>query len=1004
VNRTHATPRRLAGGEGFYHIVDPRPRVGAVAEVFEGRSPSGLPVAIKVARDVDRAGPVLSTERRVREAVQAREPRAAEWLSSLLDTGEDELGRPFLVHPWFDFNLVEWMEADPDPGQRLAVAELAARTIGYVHRCNLSVVGRLVHRSLKPATMLVKVDSSERPTQVVLSNLGQAGARGPLTFLSSPPEDMQGFLPPEQMMPIQSTPDATMDMHAVAAIVVWVLTGRAPQSVLSRGTMLGNVGARAADLLARPVRLPEEDARLADLLRYPLHELYRLDLMAPLDRFDEQRILMAVVPEAAPVDIGRRIGDAAHSQLIPALRHALHPRLQERARDTRRLVSALSAVRKLADMVPVNRVPRARRVEPDPYTEPMTDPGRRAPVVPPIATMAPKPSALDQDAEDTVIFCPDVDLSELKRIWDEKRARQQVAATVAATRPARRPGELRDLTEANETVIVALEAEIRTLRAELKEQRPAPHLITAVAKTPSGNKGGPAVKAWKAGTMVRPSPPSDTKGLSAPAAETSGRVRSPAPAAPAAASPAETGSTKATVRAEGARAPATPRSETSGPVKAETSGPIRAETSGGIKAETSGGQRAETSGRTDARRGAKADSRGGSASKGLEDPRTRPPEPPPFQRPASRPMIAPASERPIMAAEATMDLPVEAITEMLERGSEPEALEPMQPPRRKLPPPTRSATRTAPPEPSTTPIPPEPPEADTVIWRRDFDVSDLQDRWSTHKAPPTPLVTGLPEVEPDVGPDPEERMVTTAPRKEPRAEQVQSVSAIPALKPAEPAPLLRQSRDEAHDRAMDQGMGRGVLIAGMMIAVLLAVWIVLRASPPPAPPPPELPPVELAPAPVPPPLGAGPVGSKPALPSGEPAAASPGAVPSPTAAAATPAAPEAPAPPVAMPPAALPLTLSIVSDLNPKVEVNGMALTGLDTLLTAGSYQVKYTWEKEAGNPQSYELEVTLQMDNGLWTVLAGSARTNAVPGKRVILNADPAGVATLEVQPIKAK
>ena len=505
MNRTHATPRRLVGTEGFYRIVDPRPRVGLITEVFEGRSPSNTPVAIKLARDVDKAGSVLTTERRVREAVQAREPRAGEWLTSLLDTGEDELGRPFLVHPWYDFNLAEWVEADPDPAQRLAVAELAARAIGYVHRCNLSVVGRLVHRSLKPQTLLVKVDTVERPASVVLSNLGQAGARGAVTALQAPPEDALGYLPPEQLMPIQIAPDATMDMHAIASIVVWILTGRAPQAVLSRGTMLGNAGARAADLLAKPVRLPEEDARLADLLRYPLHDLFRLDLMAPLDRFDEQRVLMAVVPEAAPVDIGRRIGDTAHSQLIPALRHALMPRHQERARDTRRLISALSAVRKLAEMVPVERRPRAERMEYDPLTDPLTDYNPRRSIGSTSPTPAPTPApmmverpitALDQDAEDTVIFCPDVDLTDLKRIWDEKRAKRDAAA--AAARASRRAGEVRDLTEANETVIVALEAEVRALRAELQERNPAAHKIAPSTKAPTtGNKGSTGFKGWR---------------------------------------------------------------------------------------------------------------------------------------------------------------------------------------------------------------------------------------------------------------------------------------------------------------------------------------------------------------------------------------------------------------------------------------------------------------------------------------------------------------------------
>ncbi|HMV66525.1 MAG TPA: hypothetical protein PKA64_06720, partial [Myxococcota bacterium] len=116
-----------------------------------------------------------------------------------------------------------------------------------------------------------------------------------------------------------------------------------------------------------------------------------------------------------------------------------------------------------------------------------------------------------------------------------------------------------------------------------------------------------------------------------------------------------------------------------------------------------------------------------------------------------------------------------------------------------------------------------------------------------------------------------------------------------------------------------------------------------------------------------------------------------------------PAAPAA-APPatagVTIPPAALPIMLALSADLNPSVEVNGVPLPDPSTMLTAGSYHVRYSWEPH----KTYELDVTLTQEGGQWEVLAGDAHVSATPGKRVVLTADPSGRPKLDVQAMRGR
>ena len=196
-------------------------------------------------RTVDRAH-VVKLARRGQEAAIERErvalaglhaahPTLSSWVVPLIDHGLSTKGRPFLVLPWFPADLGVWVK-ERGLGERLAAAEGACEAVMRLHWTNHEmdyvfdddrrVLGRVVHRDVKPSNFLIREEAGA--PRVWLADFGaarQGGLRavGYRTRVFTPE-----FAPPEQLLQRRVAPEPGWDVFALAATVYWCVAGALP--------------------------------------------------------------------------------------------------------------------------------------------------------------------------------------------------------------------------------------------------------------------------------------------------------------------------------------------------------------------------------------------------------------------------------------------------------------------------------------------------------------------------------------------------------------------------------------------------------------------------------------------------------------------------------------------------------------------------------------------------------------------------------------------------------
>ncbi|MFT4978981.1 MAG: serine/threonine protein kinase [Myxococcota bacterium] len=327
------------GDLGRYIILSDPPRRGGQALVHRAYGPDGALVAIKVARAADE-GPWMRRERDALHHIHHKQPGAAGWLVSLLDAGETDDGRTFLVLPWAERTLRDLVEQDDPPLQtRLALAAQACRALALLHR-SADIGEALVHRDVKPANFLI-VEGDAGPW-VVLSDLGgvKAGrvlSAGPNTGLHT-----AEFAPPEQLLPLELAPDPSMDVHALGVTLYWLLASATPRATFFRAAMLTEDAAHLIQLHSSSRRTPEDESTYAELRGRTLDELFDFESAEALTRTDERLLHRQLTSRLREADIAEpdEIADEMVEALLPTLRRALQPDPRRRLADPGTLFAA----------------------------------------------------------------------------------------------------------------------------------------------------------------------------------------------------------------------------------------------------------------------------------------------------------------------------------------------------------------------------------------------------------------------------------------------------------------------------------------------------------------------------------------------------------------------------------------------------------------------------------------------------------------------------------------
>ena len=167
------SPPRLpsAGPLGPLDFFDAPPRSGGQAYVYKARlRDSGAHVAVKVAKPEPRAMRGVAQEVEELGKLHRRDARARRWVVPLLWSGRTADDLPFMVLPWADESLHDWVNrVRPGLPERLAVLRQCAAIVVRLHRSgpaptddeldtadlDAGLAQVMVHRDLKPPNFLV---------------------------------------------------------------------------------------------------------------------------------------------------------------------------------------------------------------------------------------------------------------------------------------------------------------------------------------------------------------------------------------------------------------------------------------------------------------------------------------------------------------------------------------------------------------------------------------------------------------------------------------------------------------------------------------------------------------------------------------------------------------------------------------------------------------------------------------------------------------------------------
>ena len=308
---------------------------------------TGEAVAVKIAKQDRRAIRGVAGEIEELSKLHQRDPRAYRWVVPLLWSGSTLDGRPFMMLPWAEESLHDWLHnARPGIAERIAVLRQCAAIVVRLHRGVLAddddgLAQVMVHRDLKPPNLLVQ--RGEDGPRVLLADLGGAKERDLAQHTDNTGMYTPAYAPVEQCLPIPLPQDTSLDVHALAVVVYEVLTGRVPQSTQTRHLRFSDLGHEFYQLALRRASLSSGDeARWADLRQRDVGELFDLEGELALHPADLYRLRHRLEDDLQGiVDDPFHTAGCMVAQLEPRLMDALHPHPKGRAQDPRGLLAAL---------------------------------------------------------------------------------------------------------------------------------------------------------------------------------------------------------------------------------------------------------------------------------------------------------------------------------------------------------------------------------------------------------------------------------------------------------------------------------------------------------------------------------------------------------------------------------------------------------------------------------------------------------------------------------------
>jgi serine/threonine protein kinase len=144
---------------------------------------------------------------------------------SVVDSGTDGEGRPFLVYEHFPGQLSSEMVAEHGPCSSRIAAEIMLQVLEALHAMHARGV---VHRNVRPENLLI--DRSDGHTRVKLTGFGYALVSGKTAQTPELPKGYSRYLAPEARRGV-ATAEPTIDIYAAGVLMRYLLTGETDRNV-----------------------------------------------------------------------------------------------------------------------------------------------------------------------------------------------------------------------------------------------------------------------------------------------------------------------------------------------------------------------------------------------------------------------------------------------------------------------------------------------------------------------------------------------------------------------------------------------------------------------------------------------------------------------------------------------------------------------------------------------------------------------------------------------------
>ncbi|HNC97245.1 MAG TPA: phosphotransferase, partial [Myxococcota bacterium] len=343
----------LSGQKSRYRWSGEPPRQGGQGTIWKVLGENGRAYALKTPNDPSdcqwlhrerdayhrihaRVRPRLADLRRL--GLDPRLAPAGDWLLWVEDQESSKV--PFVVFPWFEQSLKDWLSGRRSLAERLYALERACVAVEQFHAQRPESGEFLIHRDIKPQNFLVRAEGQH----VVLADLGGVKEGKILRDVAMTGVFTQTWSPLEQTLCLALVPTPALDLHALGVTVYYGLVGCVPTAITTRPNALNEEGQQLLNciaVLSGSGQLSPSEARRYEQLR---------------SRRLEELLLPEEVPDLYPVDIERlrsrleeEAGEEAEailSLLLPVLEDALRLRPRLRASQAGPLVAALREARR----------------------------------------------------------------------------------------------------------------------------------------------------------------------------------------------------------------------------------------------------------------------------------------------------------------------------------------------------------------------------------------------------------------------------------------------------------------------------------------------------------------------------------------------------------------------------------------------------------------------------------------------------------------------------------